>query len=464
MEDQVILIENDDIAETKEAIENLLRNKKIPELKKLLSRYNSVDIALVLQELEEKDLPIVFRLIDSDEAADVFVEMDADSQEKLIRVLSDKELKEVVDDMYVDDAADIAAELPTNVVRRLLKQASPDTRADINKILSYPENSAGSLMTTEFVSVRANNTVEQAFDKIRRVGLESETVYTLYVTDDKRRLIGIVSAKDLLLSESDSLIKDIMTEEVIYSNTLEDKEDIAKTFAKYDFIALPVVDKEKRLVGIVTVDDAMSVMEEEVEEDFSLMAGVAPNEEDYLDTSVVKHYSKRIIWILILMISGIFSGLIIERYESAFIALPLLISFIPRLMDTSGNCGSQSSTTIIRALATDEIKTKDFFKIIAKETGISLLIGLTLALVNAPIVYLMYMNSGINVLRLCILFGSTLMLVVLLANILGGTLPIVAKLLKIDPAMVASPLITTIMDVVSTLLYFIIAVAMFGLV
>ena len=445
----------------KEKTLELLKNKKYSELKLALNDASPVDVAILLSEMTKEDLLLTFRLLSKDLAAETFVEMDSDKQEILIGAFTDKELKAVVDELYVDDAVDIIEEMPANVVKRILKHTDPETRKDINEILKYPKDSAGSIMTTEYVSLKKDMTVFEAFEKIRKTGIDKETIYTCYVTNKNRKLLGIVTAKDLMLSQKDAVLADIMKTNIIYSTTLEDKELVAKKFEKYDFLALPVVDKETRLVGIITVDDAVDVIQEENTEDFAKMAAIQPSEDTYFKTPIWQHSKNRIVWLLFLMLSATITGAIITKYEEAFAAIPLLVAFIPMIMGTGGNCGAQSSTMIIRGLALDEIKIKDILKVTFKEMGIAVIIGAILAVVNAIRMRIQYGNDALA-LDLAYVVGLTLLLTVMIAKILGGTLPILAKVCHIDPALMASPIITTIVDIVSVMIYFGIATALLG--
>ncbi|MBR3227235.1 MAG: magnesium transporter, partial [Erysipelotrichaceae bacterium] len=368
------------------------------------------------------------------------------------------EIASIVSKMYVDDAADLIDELPANLVTRVLKNSSETKRKAINEILKYPEDSAGSIMTTEYSSLDEDNTVEEAFDKIRKRGLTKETIYTLYITDRDRHLVGVTTAKELLLAEPQTTMKELMEDNIISVSTGEDKEEVAKMFDKYDFLAMPVVDKENRLVDIVTVDDAIDVMSEENEEDFEKMAAMAPSEEDYMKESVFSQYRNRIVWLLVLMLSSIVTGKIISNYENAFAAVPILVSFIPMIMDTGGNCGSQASTMVIRALATDEIETKDILKVWWKEIRIAMLVGGTLAVVNGFRIFLQYHD-----LSLSIVIGITLFFTAMLAKSLGCILPILAKTLKLDPAYMASPMITTMVDACSLVIFFNIALMLMNI-
>ena len=435
-----------------EKVFELLSEGNFKELKKLLNESNESDVAECLDELSKEDLAVVFRLLKKDEAVDIFSYMSSDTQEKLIETLSDQEVATIVSKLYIDDAADLIDELPANLVSKVLQNASPTKRKAINEILKYPEDSAGSIMTVEYVDIKSGLTVKECFDRIRRIGLNKETVYTLYVVDADRRLIGVTTVKELLMRDYDTCINDFMEDNVITVTTNEDKEEVAKMFDKYDFLALPVVDNENRLVGIVTVDDAMDVMSEENEEDFEIMAAMTPSDDDYLKESVITQYKNRIVWLLVLMLSSIITGKIITNYEVTFSAIPLLVSFIPMLMDTGGNCGSQASTMVIRALATDEIEPKDVFKVWWKEARIGIMCGVTLGLVNGIRIFIQYHDLGIAIVIAC-----TLCLTAVLAKSLGCFLPLLAKAIHLDPAYMASPLITTITDACSLAIYFNIA-------
>ena len=415
-------------------------------------------MAECLNELEKEDLAIVFRLLNKDEAADIFARMDDGSQEMLVELMSDSELASIISKLYVDDAADLIEELPANLVTKVLKNTSATKRKTINEILKYPEDSAGSIMTTEYVDLHKNDTVKDAFDRIRKIGLKKETVYTCYVIDSDRHLLGVTTVKDLLMEDYETKLVDVMEENVITVSTTEDKEEVSKMFDKYDFLALPVIDSENRLVGIVTIDDAFDVMSEESEEDFEKMAAMAPSEDVYLKEPIFRQYKNRIVWLLILMLSSIVTGKIITNYESAFASVPLLVSFIPMIMDTGGNCGSQASTMIIRALATDEIETRDVFKAWWKEIRIALLVGVTLVIVNGARIALQYHD-----LSLALVIAITLMFTACIAKSLGCLLPIGAKALKLDPAYMASPMITTIVDACSLAIYFNIALVLMNI-
>ena len=442
-----------------EEIKELVENKKFNKLKNKLAEMNSADISEILDELEDKEsVIIVFRLLAKEKAGETFSHMESDMREKLINDLTDKELKNVLDELFMDDTVDLIEEMPSNVVPKILKAIPKEDRKTVNELLKYPDDSAGSIMTTEFIDLKENMTVEEALKRIRKIGVDSETIYTCYVLNTERILKGIINIKEILLSKKETLIKNLMETNIISVNTLEDQEEVAKKFDKYDYFALPVVDYENRLVGIITVDDAINVLQDEVAEDFEKMAAITPNEDGYFQTSVFKHAKNRIVWLLVLMLSAAFTGSIIAEYEEAFAAVPLLVSFIPMIMGTGGNCGSQSSTLIIRGLATDEIKLKDIFKVLWKEIRVSVLVGIVLAIVNGIRIMIQYQNM-----QLAIVLGLTLIVTVLVSKMLGCLLPMLAKKLKLDPAIMAAPLITTLVDVCSILVYFTIATNIMGL-
>ena len=436
-----------------EEIKQLLEGKKINVLREKLNELNSVDISTILQELDEQEdkdkLLIAFRILSKEKAGEAFTYLEPDMQEKLIHNLTDKELKNVINELYMDDTVDLLEEMPANVVKRILKNVNQQDRVTINELLKYPEDSAGSIMTTEFVDLKENMTVEEALNKIRKTGLEKETIYYCYVLSAKRNLIGVVDLKKIVISERDTLIKDLMETNVIKVNTLEDKENVAKALSKYNFLAIPVVDNEDKLVGIVTVDDAIDVIQEETTEDLEKMAAIAPSEDSYFSTGTFKHAKNRIVWLLILMLSSTITGAIITKYENAFAAIPLLVSFIPMIMGTGGNCGAQSSTLIIRGLATDEVEVRDVLKVIWKEIRVAIVVGFALAILNGLYIMIRYRDP-----MLSITLGLTLMLTVILAKLIGCCLPLLAKKLKLDPALMASPLITTIVDTCSVLIFF----------
>lgn len=438
-------------------LDTLLEEKKYASLRDILSTMNPSDIAALFANIKESKLPLLFRLLPKELAAETFVEMDPDEQEILIRGFSDSELKEVLDELYVDDAVDLVEEMPANVVKRILRQADPDMRKMINEILNYPEDSAGSIMTTEYVSLRPQMTVEEAIKHIRRTGVDKETIYTCYVTDKNRKLIGMVSAKTLLLSEEDSILQDIMESNVISVNTLTDQEEIAQMFYKYNFMAMPVVDGENRLVGIITFDDAIEVMQEEATEDIEKMAAIMPSDKPYLKTSVFEIWKNRIPWLLLLMISATFTGMIITSFEEALAAQVVLTAFIPMLMDTGGNSGSQSSVTVIRGISLNEIQFSDIFRVMWKEVRVAILCGFTLAIANFAKLML-FDRVGLQV---SIVVCLTLVLTVFIAKLVGCTLPMIAKKIGFDPAVMASPFITTIVDAISLLIYFQVASLIF---
>ena len=433
----------------------LLTDKKYLELKKVLSEYNSVDLAELLLDMEDKDLAFVFRMIDKDKAAEVFSYMDDDQRQVLLQSFTSQEIRLILDAMYTDDAVDLLEDMPANVVNHLLDQVSQDTRADINRLLKYPEDSAGSIMTVEYIDVTLQMTVQQTLDKIRTIGIHSETVYTCYVVE-KRKLCGIVTAEALLTNDGDTQVKELMEENYIFIRTTDDREDAAKLFRKYDLIAIPVLDQEGYIVGIVTFDDAIDVLTEETTEDIHKMAAIASSEESYLKTSVLEHARHRILWLLILMFSATITGAIITKYENAFTAIPLLVSFIPMLMDTGGNCGSQSSTLIIRGLAVDELHFSDFFTILWKEFRVAIVVGVVLALANGVRIFWVYKN-----LPMAVVVAASLVVTIVIAKLVGCILPILAKRLRMDPAIMASPVITTIVDTCSIVIYFQIATLMF---
>ena len=435
----------------------LLADKKYATIRDILITMNPSDIASIFDELEEERLPLLFRLLPKELAAETFVEMEPDAQEMLIRGFSDSELREVLDELYVDDAVDLVEEMPANVVRRILSQADPQMRKEINEILRYPDNSAGSIMTTEYVSLRPDMTVEESILRIRRTGVDKETIYTCYVTKD-RTLIGLVTVKDLLLTEDDdTTIKQIMETNVISVNTHTDQEEVAQMFSKYNFLALPVVDAENRMVGIVTFDDAMDVMEDEATEDMEIMGGMTPSDKTYLRSTTFDLFKHRIPWLMLLMVSATFTGLIITGFENALRAQVALTAFIPMLMDTGGNSGSQSSVTVIRALSLGELEFSDILQVIWKEIRTAVLCGISLAAACFAKIMLidrlLMGNTDITV-TVAAVVCITMALTVLVAKVIGCSLPMLAKKIGFDPAVMASPFITTIVDAVSLLVYF----------
>ena len=435
----------------------LLAQREFKAVRSILDVMNEVDIASLLSTLSDKELALAFRLIPKDKAAEVFSNMDTSMQTYLVTMFTEKELKELLDDLYMDDTVDMLEELPANLVKRILATVSASDRSMINQLLNYPEDSAGSIMTTEYVDLREEMTVGQAMAHIKKTGIHKETIYTCYITE-RRKLVGIVSAKDLMTTDDNVPIKDLMETEIISVYTHADQEQVAQLFRKYDLLALPVIDLDDRMVGIVTFDDAMDVMVDEATEDITKMAAINPSEKTYFETSVLQHAKNRIPWLLILMFTSIITGTIITRYENAFAAIPLLVSFIPMLMDTGGNCGSQSATLIIRGIALDEIRFTDLFKVMFKEFRISLIVGAFLAVANGVRIFIQYHNPGLAVVIACSLMGTVIM-----AKLVGCILPLLAKKVNLDPAIMASPLITTLVDTFSSLIYFNIATVLFRL-
>ena len=442
-----------------EDLGEMLENKKYAQFRRATLEMNPVDIADFFSKLSIKQVPAVFKLLRKDISADVFAELDSDMQEKIIEALTDKEISIIIEDLFLDDAVDMLEELPANMVHRIMKNASRETRSQINRLLAYPDGSAGSVMTAEFVKLRASMTVEEAIAYIKRTGIEKETVYSVYVTDKSRELIGTVSFKQLLFAQSETRIRDIMEEQIIFAHTLDDRESVAQTISKYDLLALPIVDKENRLVGIVTVDDALDVIEEEATADIEMMAAITPTDKSYMKTGVIETWLKRVPWLAILMISGIFTSMIISHYEEALGTLVILTAFIPMLMSTGGNAGSQSSVAIIRAMSLDEIQPKNFFRVLFKEFLVSLLCGVCLAVVCFLKTMLLDLQCQFNPgnLKIALVVSLTTCAAVIVAKIIGTLLPIAAKKIKLDPAVMASPFITTIVDSVVLIIYFAIA-------
>ncbi len=444
----------------KEHIYELIEEKRFQKLRSILSEMNPADIAQILEETPSKEqLPVIFRVLPKELAAETFTYMDSDLQQLLIEAFSDAELKQVLDELFLDDTVDIIDEMPALVAKRIIKQTDAKTRKMINQLLAYPDDSAGSIMTTEYIDLKRDMTVADAFNKIRRVGLESETVYTCYVIDGSRHLLGIVSVKDLLLNSTSALIADIMEENIISANTLDDKEEVTQKFLKYDLVALPVVDKENRLVGIVTVDDAIDVLQEEATEDIEKMAAISPSDKSYFKTSVWSIFKARIPWLMLLMITSTITSGIISSFESKLTLFPALIAFIPMLMGTGGNCGSQSSVTVIRGISLGDIEFKDIFKVLWKELRVSVICSIALAVIGFIKLWLVdhlvfnNFDSGkqlTEILVVCV----TLMFTVIVAKLVGCSLPILAKKIGFDPAVMASPFITTAIDAVSLVIYF----------
>lgn len=437
-----------------ERLLELLKEKNYREFKKALVDINEADIAEFIDELDSENACLAFRLLPKAIATDVFAELDSEVQEHIINGMSDSDLQYIIEDLSIDDAVDMLEELPPAMVVRVLENATADTRKQINEILKYPENSAGSIMTVEFIGLKKTMTVKEAFDYIRKYGTDKETIYTCYVMGDYRVLEGVVTVKEMLMSSYEVLIEDIMDTKVIKAGTLDHREDIVKIFNKYGFLSVPVVDHDNRLVGIVTIDDAMDVMEEETTEDFEKMAAMNPSEKPYLKTSVFEIAKNRITWLLFLMISAMITGGILSKFEEAISAMPILVSFIPMLTDTGGNAGSQSSTMVIRGMAVGEIELKDALKVLWKEFRVAIVVGLVLAIIDFIKIVVQYPGKylvGITV-------ALSMFITVMLANLAGGVLPVLAKKLKLDPAIMAAPLISTLVDAMSLLIFFTIAV------
>lgn len=447
----------DERKEQLSALTEMVEARRFNEVRTLLIEMNAVDIALLFEELSDgQQMLLVYRLLPKELAAEAFAYMEPDTQEKLIRVFTDRELANVMDELYSDDAADLLEEMPANVVKRLLRVATPEDRRSLNQILKYPEDSAGSLLTTEFVDLKAEMTVGAAFRYIRAYGPDKETIYTCYVTDSNRRLRGVLTVKRLLLAREEELIGDLMETNVISAVTTEDQETVANLFARYDLIALPVVDSENRLVGIITVDDVVDIMQQEATEDFEKMAAITPTDKSYFKTGVFETFLKRIPWLLLLMVSATFTGMIITSFESALAASIALTAFIPMLMDTGGNSGSQSSVTVIRGLALGDIDFRDILRVIWKEIRVAVMCGLVLATASFLKILLvdnLLLGSGVTNMEaftVCL----TLVITVVCAKLVGCTLPLLAQKLHFDPAVMASPFITTIVDAISLLVYF----------
>lgn len=443
-------------------IQTLYANKELNKIKEIFGDMNPADIASVFEEFPENQQLLFFRLLSKESAAETFVELDADAQEAFIHAFSDNELREVLDELYLDDAVDVIEEMPATLVKRILKNTDAETRKSINALLKYPEDSAGSIMTPEFVDLKKSMTVEDAFKRIRRTGVDKETIYTCYVTDDSRHLLGVTTVKELLLHDYEDTIEEFMETNVIFVNTLDDQELATQQLQKYDFLALPVCDMEERLVGIITVDDALDVLQEENTEDIQKMNAMLPTEKTYLKTSVFETWKSRFPWLLLLMVSATFTGSIITGFEDKLANLTILTAFIPMLMDTGGNSGGQASVTVIRAISLGEIQFKDYFKVVWKEIRVGFFCGLSLAVINFAKIWLLdhlaFNNDEITLLvdlAICV----TLMLEIIFAKFIGCTLPILAKKIGFDPAVMSSPFITTIVDAVSLLVYFGIASA-----
>lgn len=437
-----------------ETIKVLLDGKKFSTLRDILITMKPFDIAAVFENLQDEKMPILFRILPKELAAETFVEMDDETQEFLIHGFSDSELKEVVDELFVDDAVDLIEEMPANVVKRILRQADKDMRKQINELLKYPEDSAGSIMTTEFIVLRPDMTAEMAIKRIRRTGVDKETIYTCYVTDANNKLIGITTVKDLLLAEDDELVKSIMEENVISVTTLADQEQVAQMFSNYNFLALPVVDNENRLVGIVTIDDAIDVIQEEATEDIEKMAAVLPSDKPYMKTSVFGLYKKRAPWLLILMLSATFTSAIISSFEAVLANVLILSSFIPMITGSGGNAGSQASVSVIRALSLGEIHFRSIFLVLWKEFRVSILCGITLAAANFVKLLLFDLNGQENAFMIALVISLTLVGTIIMAKLVGSSLPLLASKVGFDPAVMANPLISTVCDSLSLLIYF----------
>ncbi|WP_417141807.1 magnesium transporter [Ruminococcus bromii] len=437
-----------------ETIKVLLDDKKFSTLRDILVTMKPYDIAAIFENLQDEKMPILFRILPKELAAETFVEMDDETQEFLIHGFSDSELKEVVDELFVDDAVDLIEEMPANVVKRILRQADKDMRKQINELLKYPEDSAGSIMTTEFIVLRPDMTAEMAIKRIRRTGVDKETIYTCYVTDANNKLIGITTVKDLLLAEDDELVKSIMEENVISVTTLADQEQVAQMFSNYNFLALPVVDNENRLVGIVTIDDAIDVIQEEATEDIEKMAAVLPSDKPYMKTSIFGLYKKRVPWLLILMLSATFTSAIISSFEAVLANVLILSSFIPMITGSGGNAGSQSSVSVIRALSLGEIQFKSIFLVLWKEFRVSILCGITLAAANFVKLLLFDLHGQENAFMIALVISLTLVGTIIMAKLVGSSLPLLASKVGFDPAVMANPLISTVCDSLSLLIYF----------
>ncbi len=447
-----------ELEELEEQFKELIKNKQLKEAKALIENLNEVDVAFLIDELDPTTGTVVFRMLPKDIAADVFANFDSEQQQAIIRSSTDAEIKAIMDELYFDDKVDMLEEMPSNVVNSLLKYSAPEERNLINQFLKYPENSAGSLMTIEYVSLKKEMTIEESFRKIKREGIDKETIYTLYVTDDYRRLIGILSLRELIVAPAETKISELMRSEVVYVHTHDDQEDVANIFRKYGFEAIPVVDNEKRIVGIITYDDIIDIIEAETNEDFQVMAAITPSEDEYLETSVLSLAKHRIMWLMVLMISSTITQRIIAGYESYLYSVAGLSTFIPMLMDTGGNSGSQSSTLVIRGLATGDIKPKDWYKVMWKEFRIAMVVGIVLSIISYfKIIYFDKMPNNI-----ALTVSITLIFAVMTAKVVGGALPIAAHKLKLDPAIMASPLITTIADATSLIVYFILAQSIIG--
>lgn len=449
-----------------EMIFEMIKEKQYTRLRSTLTEMNPADIAQILNVAPLKEqLPVIYRILPKELAAEVFVELDSDMQQLIIEAFSDRELREVLNELFLDDTVDIIDEMPATVAKRILKQTDAETRKTINQLLAYPEDSAGSLMTTEYIALKKNITVSEAFDKIRKIGKDAEDIYTCYVTDSGRRLEGYVTVRELLLNDISCIISDIMEKNIIIANTFEDKEAVADKFLKYDLTAIPVVDKENRLVGIVTVDDAIDVLQDEATEDIEKMAAILPSDKSYFKTSAFSMFKARIPWLMLLMLSATFTGAIISRFESRLTVFPALIAFIPMLMGTAGNCGSQSSVTIIRSISLGDVEFKDIFRVLWKELRVAFVCSIALSSVNfiklwlVDYLLLRTFDTGKQLVEITVVC-VTLLFTVIVAKIVGCVMPIFAKRLGFDPAVMASPFITTAVDAISLIIYFAVAMAL----
>ena len=442
----------------RQILTDLLRKRDFKAVRSILEVMYTVDIAALLAELDDKEMILAFRLIEKAKAAEVFAEMSSSMQAYLVEMFTEKELKELLDELYMDDTVDLLEELPANLVTRILEQVDREKRAQINTILNYPEDSAGSIMTTEYVDLRRTTTVREAMEHIKQTGIHKETIYTCYVLEN-RKLIGIVSAKDLMTMDDDLMMDELMEKEIISVTTHTDQEEAVRLLSRYNLLSLPVLDQQGYMVGIVTIDDAMDVLVDETTEDMEIMNALSPSEQPYFETGVFRHAKNRIVWILFLMLSATLTQTIIAHYEAAFTAVPLLVSFIPMLTDTGGNCGSQSSTLIIRGLALDEIHFGDIFRVVFKEFRVAILVGAALAVVNGVYMVIRYRDP-----MLALLVSISLVATILIAKMIGCVLPLFAKKLHMDPAIMAAPLITTIVDVCSIMVYFQVATHLLGLI
>ena len=436
-----------------EELNDLLEARQYGRLHRTIAETNEMDVAAFMEQLTPLQQITCFRTLPKDQASDVFAELEPESQQNIIGAITDQEIGRIIEDLFVDDAVDMLEEMPANVVKRVLKNAKPETRSLINQFLKYPEDSAGSIMTAEFMDLKKNMTVVQAIDRIRRRGEDSESIYTCFVTNEKRVLEGVVTVKELLLSQDDMVIQDLMTTDIIHATTLEDRESAARTMMRYDLMAIPVVDQEERLVGIITADDVMDVIQAEATEDIERMAAMAPSDEPYLKTSVWVLAKNRVVWLMFLMVSAMVTGSILSNYEAAFVAFPLLVTCMPMLTGTAGNAGSQASTLIIRGMSVGEIQLKDWWRVTLKELRVAALCGAALCVVNTARLLISYPGQY----TITIVVSLSLFIIIVIAKFVGSLLPMLAKLIHVDPAIMASPLISTIMDSVSMLVYFNIA-------